>query len=177
MLRAAQSVVQQFVSDKIPQPWRETARLRVFGLLKIPVIFFVGPSVIELNDERCVVKIPLNRRTRNHYRSMYFGVLAAGADLGAGLLAQFLGEKHADGKIGILFKDFKADFLKRAEDDVLFICEEGPRILEAILKAKETQERQNIPVRVYATVPAKTGEEPVAEFILTLSLKKSSARN
>lgn len=164
----------EFLKDKIPTSFRETARLRLFGLLKIPVIFFVGPKVIEINDERCVIEIPLNRRTRNHYRSMYFGVLAAGADLGAGLLAQYIAEKHAagpSGKVGILFKDFKADFLKRAEANTHFVCEEGENIRQAVAKAIETKERQNIPVRVYATVPSKSGSEPVAEFVLTLSLK------
>jgi hypothetical protein len=102
---------------------------------------------------------------------MYFGVMAAGADLGAGLMAQYLAEKQAGGKIGILFKDFKADFLKRAEGDTRFICEEGEKIRQAIDSALETHERQNIPVRVYATVPSKSGNEPVAEFVLTLSLK------
>jgi acyl-coenzyme A thioesterase PaaI-like protein len=161
----------EFIKEKVPATLRETARLRLFGLLKIPVIFFIGPKVMEIDDEHCVIEIPLNRRTRNHYRSMYFGVMAAGADLGAGLMAQFLAEKHAGGKIGILFKDFKADFLKRAEGDTRFICEEGPKILEAIATAMETKERQNLPVRVYATVPSKSGNEPVAEFVLTLSLK------
>jgi acyl-coenzyme A thioesterase PaaI-like protein len=161
----------EFLKEKIPTSVRETARLRLFGLLKIPVIFFVGPKVVEIDDHHCVIQIPLNRRTRNHYRSMYFGVLAAGADLGAGLLAQFLAEKHAHGKVGILFKDFKADFLKRAEGDTRFICDEGEKIRQAIDQAIETKERQNLPVRVYATVPSRSGSEPVAEFVLTLSLK------
>ena len=171
MLRSAASQLLPFLKDKIPASWRETARLRLFGLLKIPVIFFVGPKVVELDDRHCVIEIPLNRRTRNHYRSMYFGVLAAGADLGAGLLAQFLIEKHAADKVGILFKDFKADFLKRCEGDTRFICEEGEKIREAISQAVKTGERQNLPVRVYATVPSRSGSEPVAEFVLTLSLK------
>jgi acyl-coenzyme A thioesterase PaaI-like protein len=165
------SAALEFLKEKVPATFRETARLRLFGLLKIPVIFFVGPKVIEIDDEHCVIEIPLNRRTRNHYRSMYFGVMAAGADLGAGLMAQFLAEKQVGGKIGILFKDFKADFLKRAEGDTRFICEEGDKIREAIATTMETRERQNLPVRVYATVPSKSGNEPVAEFVLTLSLK------
>ena len=33
------------------------------------------------------VRIPLNRRNRNHVNAMYFGVLNVGSDLAAGLLA------------------------------------------------------------------------------------------
>jgi acyl-coenzyme A thioesterase PaaI-like protein len=171
---ASLGFLQNFIQEKLPPALRETAKLRLFGLLKIPVIFFVGPKVIELDEQHCVIEIPLNRRTRNHYKSMYFGVLAAGADLGAGLLAQFLIEKHAGGKVGILFKDFKADFLKRCEGNTQFICEEGEKIRQAITDAIETRERQNIPVRVFATVPSRSGTEPVAEFVLTLSLKVKS---
>lgn len=159
--------ITQKINEAIPAPWRETARLRVFGLLKIPVIFFVGPKVIEMSDSRSVIEIPLSRRTRNHYKSMYFGVLAVGADLAAGLLAQYLGERSGK-NVGILFKDFKADFLKRAEKNTRFVCEEGEKIRDAIQQAIESGERQNIPVRVTATAG-----ELVAEFVLTLSLKVS----
>jgi hypothetical protein len=35
-----------------------------------------------------------------------------------------------------------------------------------------TGERVNLPVKVIATVPDKFGDEPVAEFTITLSLKE-----
>lgn len=159
------------VAQAVPERMRETLKLRTFGLLKIPVLFFVGPSVEEISDEKIVVKIGLNRRTQNHVGSMYFGVLAAGADAACGLLAMRLIDDRAGGKVSLIFKDFNAEFLKRAEGDVHFVCTEGVQILEAVQKAKETRERQNLPVQVVATVPSLTGEEPVARFVLTLSLK------
>lgn len=145
--------------------------MRLLGLFKIPVIFYVGAQVFEVNEKRCVISIPLNRRTRNHYRSMYFGVLAVGADLGCGYLAQYINETQAQGKIALLFKDFKADFLKRPEGDVHFVCDEGEKIQAAIGEAISTKTRQNLPVRVYAVVPKQSPTEPIAEFRLTLSLK------
>lgn len=151
--------------------FRETAKLRLFGLLKVPLLLFVSPSVRELSDSRCVVRIPLNRLTRNHLNSMYFGTLACGADCAGGLLAMHHIEKQAPGKVSLVFKDFQAKFLKRAEGDTDFTCEDGVIISETVRKAIETGERQNIPMRITATAPEQTGSEPVAEFILTLSLK------
>ena len=154
-----------------PDRVRETLKLRAFGLLKIPMLFFVGPVVEEASDEKIVVKIGLNRRTRNHVGSMYFGVLAAGADCACGLLAMRLIDERAGGKVSLIFKDFKAEFLKRAEGDVLFTCTEGVEILDAVKKSQESGERQSLPVNVIATVPSRLGDEPVARFVLTLSLK------
>jgi len=161
------------VSEKVPTRLKETFLLRAFGFLKIPVLFFVSPTVVEATDERCVVKIALNRRTKNHLSSMYFGVLAAGADCAGGLIA--MRHIQAEGKkISLIFKDFHADFLKRAEGDVLFTCEDGKAIHELVRKAIESGERVHMPVHVTATVPSKLGNEPVAQFTLTLSLKQKS---
>ncbi len=55
----------------IPENVQATLLLRYFGFFKIPLLFFVKPSVVELSDKRVVVRIPLRRRTRNHLRSMY----------------------------------------------------------------------------------------------------------
>lgn len=170
-LKDLKGIGDEFLKKSLPPTLRHTARIRLLGLLKIPVLFFVGPRVIEIDDQRCGVMIPLNLRTRNHLNSMYFGVLAAGADCAAGLLAWHLGDEYGKGRIGIVFKDFKADFLKRAEGDTLFACSDGEKIREAIDRAVETQERQNIAVHVTATVPSESATEKVAVFTLTLSLK------
>jgi hypothetical protein len=36
----------------------------------------------------------------------------------------------------------------------------------------DSGERENMPVHITATVPSKLGEEPIAKFVLTLSLKR-----
>jgi acyl-coenzyme A thioesterase PaaI-like protein len=161
------------VTDVIPTQLKETFLLRAFGFLKIPVLFFVSPTVVEATDEKCVVKVALNRRTKNHLNSMYFGVLAAGADCAGGLIAMRQIQSEGN-QVSLIFKDFHAEFLKRAEGDVLFTCEEGIAIRELVQKALRSGERENMPVHVTATVPTKFGNEPVAKFILTLSLKRKA---
>jgi len=160
----------------LPTKLKETVRLRAVGLLKIPVLFFLSPSVVELDDYRCVVKIPLTRRAKNHLGSMYFGALAAGADCAGGLIAWKLGDEFAaqGRKVSLVFKDFQAEFLKRAEGDVLFTCDEGQTIRRFVEQVAVSGQRENLPVHVTATVPSKFGDEPVARFTLTLSLKSSA---
>ena len=53
--------------------------LRLLGWIKIPLIGYVRPRLVNLDDNVAVVKIKLRRRTRNHLHSMYFGALAIGA--------------------------------------------------------------------------------------------------
>jgi acyl-coenzyme A thioesterase PaaI-like protein len=153
----------------IPKKYRDTIFVRTFGFLKVPLIFFVAPSVICLDDKQCIVKIPLNRRTKNHLNSMYFGVLATGADIAGGLVAM---KEITDSKqkVALSFKDFHAEFLKRAEGDVHFVCTQIPEIKNFVAEVIKSGERMNFPVNIEAIVPS-VGPEPVAKFILTLSLK------
>jgi len=152
----------------------ETFKVRLWAALKIPHLFFIRPSVVELDDHRCVVRVPLTRRTRNHLGSMYFGSLCAGADTAGGLIA-FREIGRTGGRVSLIFKEFRAEFLKRPEGDVHFICEEGDAIRNLVHAALETGERQTLPVHITATVPLKFGDEPVARFELMLSLKRREA--
>lgn len=149
---------------------RETFALRWMALTKIPLLFYVGVSVADITPERMVVRIPLRRRTKNHLDSMYFGVLCAGADCAAGAFAMHLIKKQPE-KIALVFKDFEAKFLKRAEGDVNFSCHQGKEIAELVAQAALSGERVERQFQVVATVPS-LGDEPVALFKLTLSLKK-----
>jgi acyl-coenzyme A thioesterase PaaI-like protein len=149
--------------------WRETWRLRAWALRHIPLLFFLSPSIVALDALRAVVKVPLNWRTRNHLGSMYFGSLCTGADCAVAVLAlRILAGRRT---VVPIFKDMRAEFLKRAEGDVHFACEEGAEIRELFSRAEKSGERQTLKLRVIATVPEKLGEEPVAIFEMTLSAR------
>lgn len=149
---------------------KETALVRLLSL-KIPVLLFLGPRVLELDERGCAVKLPLRWRSRNHLGSMYFGALCAGADIAGGLVAaRLIHSRHE--RVNLIFADLKADFLKRADGDVVFRSRDGARVAEAVREADRTGERVTVPVEVVATVPDKYGDEPVARFTLGLSLKR-----
>ncbi|HET9599587.1 MAG TPA: DUF4442 domain-containing protein [Anaeromyxobacteraceae bacterium] len=151
---------------------KETAFVRLLGL-KIPSLLFLGINVQELDESGCAVGIPLGFRSKNHLGSMYVGALCAGADLAAGLIAaKLIYGKHR--KVKLSFKDMHADFLKRADGDVVFRTRQGPEIRRAVEEADATGERVTIPVEVEATVPSKYGPEPVARFTMGLSLKRKN---
>jgi hypothetical protein len=149
--------------------------LSIYAWTKIPLIGFCAPRVVEAGDQRTVLKIPLNFRTKNHLGAMYFGALAIGAELSIAMLAVKKIQESGH-RIDFLFKDFKAEFLKRAEGDVLFICEQAQTVVEQINEAKTSTERINRTMTAYAIVPSVSETEKVATFELTLSVKNRAKK-
>lgn len=150
--------------------------LSAYSWVKIPLIGFCLPRVLESTDQRTVLKIPLGFRTKNHLGAMYFGALAIGSELSIALTA--VKKIQESGlRIDFLFKDYKAEFLKRAEGDVHFICEEAQRVVEQIQEAKNSTERINRTMTAYAIVPSVSKTEKVATFELTLSVKNRQKKS
>ena len=156
----------RFISQKL----KTNIFIKYFGITKVPLIFFCRPKVVDISKNSVTLKIPLIRRTKNHVGSMYIGALCVGADLSSALLSLRLVDKSKM-KVVPIFKDMKADFIKRAEGDVHFICNEGEKINAMIAKAISQKNRINESINVTAFVPEKLGDVPVAKFSLTLSLK------
>ncbi|HEX7705401.1 MAG TPA: DUF4442 domain-containing protein [Thermoanaerobaculia bacterium] len=151
---------------------KPTTMVRLWSLQNVFLLWLISPKILELSADRCVVRVPLNWRTRRRdIRAMYLGTLCMGADVAAGLIAFSLVRERGE-RIAFIFKDMKAEFLKRAEGDVVFTNDDGAIVQELLKRALETGEREEATVRVTATVPETLGDEPVARFELTLSIRK-----
>lgn len=147
--------------------------LKLYGFLKIPLLAYVNPKCTELSPTRSIIKVTLGRRTQNHLKVMYFGALGIGAELSIAITA--VTAIHESGqKIDFIFKDFKADFLKRCDGDVLFICDEADKVRALIDKAATSSERLEQTFKAYSTVPSKSATEKVATYELTLSVRNRS---
>lgn len=140
------------------------------GTFKIPMIAFVRPKLIQLDENTSKVNVKLRRRTRNHLRSMYFGSLAVGADVAAGLHAFYFAELSGE-KISFAFKAVKAEFLKRAMTDVQFISKDGQKVKAVFDEAMQTKERVN--KWIHVDVIDSNGEV-VATFEMEVSVKVKS---
>jgi len=150
---------------------RLTAYLRLFSFLRIPLLGWVRPSIIEMNEHKTVLAIPLSRRSRNHIGVMYFGALAMGGEAAVAFPAVL--EIQKSGKpVTFLFKNFKADFKKRCEGDVHFLCDQGAEVRELIHRAIQNPgERFEGEFQSRAVVPSVDANEVAATFTLTLSTK------
>ncbi len=154
------------ISPSVTATWK----IRAFGLLRIPIIAFLGPKVIHLSPQRCEIQIPLSYRSKNHLNSLYLGAFAVGADLAVGLLIF----KHIQDRkdIELVFADFHANFFKRGRGDTHFTCDAGDAIAVLVEQAAKQSDRVKSTIRVNATLPSQFGDQPIAEFQLTVALKR-----
>lgn len=142
-------------------------KLFLLGLVKIPLIHFVRPKLLKIDDTSAEVRIRLRRRTKNHLNSMYFGALAVGADVAAGLHAFYFAEKMGS-PVSFAFKGMDAEFLMRAESHIVFKSDEGQLVKKAMEQSKSSGERVNQPILVTAINSKK---EEVARFKMIVSVK------
>ena len=146
------------------------SHFNIFAQDKVPMIGFCQPSLISLTPSCCETAIPLISNTKNHVNSLYFGALAVGADITAGFLAIWLSQQ-SDHFIEVVFKDFQADFIKRALATTHFQCDSGELIQQMIDETTESKERVNRSIPIIATTPSLS-DDIVAKFSLTLSCKR-----
>lgn len=144
--------------------------LKLFAWRYIPLIGFCSPKIIRMDDKTVEVTMPHKWRTKNHLGSIYFGALAIGADL-AGAFLVFTKAKARGVNANFAFKDVEGKFLKRPESTVHFISHDGDVIDQMLDESIATGERVNRPVSVIVTCPEKNGDDVMASFTLTLSIK------
>jgi len=150
-----------------------------FGHVQVPLIGHLCPKLIALDDQLIVIKLPLRRRSRNHLHSMYFGALAVGADLAGGLHG-FYHAKKAGLKPSLVFKSFQAQFLKRPESDVYFVCDQGDVVKAMLNESCESGLRINkvLPIKAYTQYSSQAEPgELVADFQLELSIKVTAPQS
>lgn len=144
--------------------------LKLFAWRYIPLIGFCSPNIVRMDSKTLEVTMPHSWRTKNHLGSIYFGALAIGADL-AGAFLVFSKAKARGVNANFAFKDVQGSFIKRPEARVHFTSNDGDVIDAMIDQSLATGERINKPVSVVVTCPTLYGDEAMATFTLTLSVK------
>ena len=141
--------------------------LFLLGRVRIPLIGYTNPKLLSIDAQSVRVRIKLRRRTKNHLNSMYFGALAVGADIAGGIQV-FYFSKMIGKEISFAFKGMNAEFIKRAESDIIFESTQGGLIKAAIDKsiAEKSRVNENIEVRAL-----NDQQEIVARFDMIVSVR------
>ncbi len=115
-----------------------------------------------------MIELPFARRNKNHLGSIYFGALCIGGELAVGVpMALMIQEKKS--KALLVFKDFHADFLKRADGPTRFVFDQVSSLEGQLEKAILTKERITETYAVNAFVVDKP--DSIAKFQVTISVK------
>jgi acyl-coenzyme A thioesterase PaaI-like protein len=153
--------------NKIQQMALSPIKMKLYMLRHLPLGFFTGLKVLELDKNKAVVSVPFKYLNKNPFRSVYFAVLSMAAELSSGILAlSVLHEINAP--VSMLVLNMKADFLKKAKTKITFSCNDGDKISKAIDKCLISKEGEIIEVQ---TSGFDTNGEKVAEFQFTWTFK------
>jgi acyl-coenzyme A thioesterase PaaI-like protein len=171
-MRAAETLGLTLPNDPlgVEKAFLDPIRRNAFFTAMIPSLAFYGVSVTELTHLRCDVHIPFTWRTQNPFQSVYFAAQAAAAELTTGAL--IIRAKSAYPEMSMLVVSMKAEFSKKAKDDVTFVCLDG----EAIHKAAERALKgENVNVTATAVGRLPNGDE-VSRFTFEWALKVKPSR-
>lgn len=102
-------------------------KINRFLFFKLPSAWIAGVRVKEIKDTKAVVSAKHRWINQNPFGSMYFAVLAMGAELSTGILV--MKKIHESKKqISMLVTHNEAEFTKKARGRIKFICEDGELI-------------------------------------------------
>ena len=158
----------------LPEPLRTQALFRV-GVSALPMMRYVRPKLVELTQERAVVRIDVSRRSKNAYQSLFLGALAAGGDCVAGLFPMKFMFETGHRTIPIV-KSASSEYYKRVNTYAHFTCTQGKAWYELCNEVVASGERRDITVNIIVTAPEEFGDEPVARITQIMSVKNLNKR-
>lgn len=142
-------------------------KFRYFLFAKLPAAFFAGLRIHHFDAHSCVVRIRYSWFSMNPFKSIYFAVEAMAAEMCSGMLA-FGQVYQRTPKVSMLVVKMEVAFLKKATGVILFSCEDGEMIQNAINEAITSGEGKTI---VCKSLGKNSNNDIVAEFNITWSFK------
>jgi hypothetical protein len=138
-----------------------------FLLTKLPVAFFSGIKIKEINKEKCVTSVPFRWLTQNPFHSTYFASLAMAAEMSTGVLALINTYKKSP-PISMLVTKMEANYFKKAKGITFFTCTQGSEIAKTVNEAVTGKDGKTVIVK---STGINKNNELVAEFLFTWSFK------
>ena len=123
-----------------------------------------------ISEEKSVVTVKHRWINQNPFKSMFWAVQGMAAELSTGILVMQAIDK-SERKVSMLVTNMNASFTKKATGRIIFECNDGLSIKEAIQKSVDTGEGQV--VMVTAEGINKDGVS-VSKFNFEWSLKVKS---
>ena len=152
--------------QQISNPWK----FRWFLLMKLPTAWFAGLRLQQMDASSAVVRVKFGWRNQNPFRSMYFAVQAMAAEMSTGLLASGQVYQRTPA-VSMLVLDCKGTFLKKATGVILFTCEDGELLAQAVDEAIQSNEPRTV---TCTSLGRNESGELVSEFAITWSFKARS---
>ena len=113
------------------------SKINTFNFFKLPAVFFTGVRVKTIDDNSCTVSVKHRWINQNPFNSMFWAVQGMAAELTTGALV-LMKIKESGKKVSMLVTNNNASFTKKATGRIVFECNDGHLIDEALKKSIET---------------------------------------
>ncbi len=117
------------------------SKINTFTFFKLPSAWWNGVRLKFIDEQRAVTTVKYKWLNQNPFKSMFWAVQGMAAELSTGALVMNEIQKSGQ-KISMLIASNKATFTKKARGRIVFTCEEGHLITDAIQKTIATGEGQ-----------------------------------
>ena len=142
-------------------------KINIYMLFKLPSAFFCGVRVVSISDTKAVVKVKHRWVNQNPFKSLYWAVQGMASEFASGILV-IQAIKKSNRKISMLVTHQEGRFTKKATGKVVFKCEDGQLIQQAIQKSIDTGEGQIIHLK---TDGVDEAGDVVSKFVYEWSIK------
>ena len=116
-------------------------KINAFMLFKLPLGYLSGMRVKELDNQKCVVTIKHRWMNQNPFNSMFWAAQGMAAEMSTGVLVMQAIE-NSKKKVSMLVTHQDGNFFKKATGKIVFTCNNGNEIKDAIEKSAVTKEGQ-----------------------------------
>ena len=166
------------LSKVISEAKVDSLLINVWCFINIKLISFVGVRILNADENSVVVRLKLNRRTKNHLNSMYMGAQVIGAEIGPVFYAIKYCELNSL-PVNSEYKDVSADFKRKTKGKyVYFKCEDTRKIKETLDVCASSTERAYEKIKVGAYDDKKMTEKSlVSEFEFTATFRQRRSRH
>ncbi len=142
-------------------------KINLFLMFKLPSAYFCGVRVKYIDAFKCDVKVRHKWINQNPFNSLYFAVQAMAAELSTGALVMSA-IRESQQNISMLVVSSKSSFSKKAVGQIIFSCENGQEVIEAIQQTIATGEGVNLTMKSVGT--NEKGEQ-VSEMYFDWSIR------
>lgn len=119
------------------------SRINTFMFFKLPLAYLGGVRVKLLTNDKAIVKIKHRWINQNPFKSMFWAAQGMASEMSTGVLVMQEIERSKR-KVSMLVTHQESNFFKKAIGKILFTCNGGNKIREAIEASIKTGEGQVI---------------------------------
>ncbi len=136
-------------------------------LSKLPMGFISGLKIVQLQEAGASVSVRFKWVNQNPFKSIYFAVLSMGAELSTGVLG-FANIYKRNPSVSMLVTKVEGEFYKKAVGTIIFTCNNGNEVSQAIQESIATGNGIAVPC---TSIGVNEQGEVVAKFVFEWSFK------